>query len=82
VEDFADPVHRVLFEEILRGAKNKMSAEEFRRWLPAAMTRKGWPDLDFDSLFRTDALPSSREALLDAARTLRILGGHVASAPK
>ena len=72
-EDFADPLHRTLFEQILLGAECKMTKEEFRRWLPAAMTRKGWPDLDFDDLFRAEELDSPRAAFLDAARMLRTL---------
>ena len=57
--DFLDPVHRVLFVEIVRCRRRGDSCERFRQVLPEAMTRLGFPDLDFDLLFaaRPDSAP-------------------------
>ena len=52
---FLDPVHRALFAEISRCRQRGVSREDLRRRLPEAMTRLGWPDLDFDSLFTPPA---------------------------
>jgi hypothetical protein len=70
-EDFADPLHLALFEEILRCAQRKMSATELRRWLPEQMTRRGWPDLDFADLFRSTLSEVTREQFLESVRALR-----------
>ncbi|HUL14719.1 MAG TPA: hypothetical protein VLV88_01890 [Terriglobales bacterium] len=80
-EDFADPVHRALFEEILHGTQRTISAEELRRWLPAAMTRRGWPDLDFEDLFRADNLESPRDDFAELLKILRAYENRRGEAP-
>jgi hypothetical protein len=72
-DDFGDLIHCALFEEILRGSERNSSPEELRRWLPAAMTRRGWPDLDFDDLFRVENLDSSRDEFVELLTKLRAL---------
>jgi len=80
-EDFEYPIHRALFEEILRGTQRKMPKEELRRWLPAAMTRRGWPDLDFDDLFRAENLDSSRDEFVELLKKLRACKHRPGEAP-
>jgi hypothetical protein len=70
-EEFADPLHRALFEEILHCARRKMSATELRRWLPGEMTRRGWPDLDFADLFCEELSALTRGQFLESVRALR-----------
>ena len=50
-EHFRDPVHRAIFREIALCQRRGFSRDELRRRLPEAMTRLGWPDLDFNALF-------------------------------
>ena len=50
---FDDLACRTVFEEILAMTKleNQQSPQALRDDLPARVTRRGFPDLDFDSLF-------------------------------
>ena len=50
---FDDLACRTVFEEILAMTKleNQQSQQALRDDLPARVTRRGFPDLDFDSLF-------------------------------
>jgi len=67
---FLDPVHRILFVEIARCRGRGDSHEQFQRRLPEAMTRLGFPDLDFDALFRARPADASRSDLSALARQL------------
>lgn len=61
-DDFANPEHRAVFEELAHAVNRGFSAQQFQLWLPAAMTRRGLPDLDFNGLFQPPpASPSARE---------------------
>ena len=57
---FLDPVHRAIFQEIAECRRRGFSREQLRARLPEAMTRLGFPDLDFDDLFR--AAPGNSSA--------------------
>ena len=68
--DFLDPVHRALFREIARCRLRRFSREQLQRRLPEAMTRLGFPDLDFDALFRAAPAGSASSDLAAFARQL------------
>jgi hypothetical protein len=53
IHAFEDIACRIIFEEILAmtKAENQQSQQALRDDLPARVTRRGFPDLDFDLLF-------------------------------
>ncbi|HLW79919.1 MAG TPA: hypothetical protein VKU44_10015, partial [Terriglobia bacterium] len=51
---WCDPVHQVIFEIILSLPVD--SAELTRNQLPARLTRRGFPDVEIDDLFRPHGL--------------------------
>ena len=62
---FLDPVHRAIFQEIAECRRRGFSRNQLQLRLPESMTRLGFPDLDFDDLFRA-APGDSSTANLDA----------------
>ena len=72
---FLDPVHRVLFIEIARCYSRGDSQEQFQRRLPESMTRLGFPDLDFDALFRARSADSAHADISTLARQLARTSG-------
>src|SRR5690348_611638 len=72
---FLDTVHRVLFIEIARCYSCCDSQEQFQRRLPEAMTRLGFPDLDFDALFRARSADSAHADISTLARQLARTSG-------
>ena len=53
-----EPLHQALFEIILSIPRHR--PEALRDLLPARLTRRGFPDFDFQDFFRLTALPSKR----------------------
>lgn len=78
-DHFRDPVHRAIFHEIASCLGRGNSREELRRRLPEAMTRLGFPDLDFDDLFQ--ALPAD-SAFADLATLARQLAQPCGAPPQ
>ena len=51
---FSDPIRQALFDEL--GKIGRERADILRQELPARLARRGFPDVDFDSLFAPPAL--------------------------
>ena len=67
---FLDPVHRAIFLEIAQCRLRSFSREQLQRRLPEAMTRLGFPDLDFDVLFRAAPADSAPVDIATIAHAL------------
>jgi len=80
---FEDLACRTVFEEILAMTKveNQQSQEALRDDLPARITRRGFPDLDFDLLFsRTEGSGNAGGMEAPAERVARTYEALLASA--
>jgi hypothetical protein len=65
LEDYQwrEPVHRVIFEVITNFPS--LGSRMLREQLPARLTRRGFPDFDFESVFESQALrPGELEELI------------------
>jgi hypothetical protein len=88
IHAFEDIACRIIFEEILAMTKveNQQSQQALRDDLPARVTRRGFPDLDFDLLFScvkdsgsANAMETPEERI---ARTYEVLLTSAASENK
>lgn len=70
---FSDPIRKTLFDELARMEPERV--ELLRQELPARLTRRGFPDLDFDSLFAPASLTAVQ--VLECARKLLHTAGRV-----
>ena len=76
-EHFTEITHRIIFEEIrvVSAAGHPVSARHLREHLPGRVTARGFPDLEFASLFaancrdREEAAPRAQCACEILART-------------
>ena len=67
---FSDPIRQAVFDEV--GKLGRHQTEILCQELPPRLTRRGFPEVDFDSLFAP--LSSSTEQALESARAL-VRGG-------
>jgi hypothetical protein len=68
---FLNPVHRAIFQEIALCRARGLSQEELRQRLPESMTRRGFPDLDFEALFGGPLSSSDMQFASEIVRNLR-----------
>lgn len=56
--NFSDPIRQAIFNEVEK--IGRAPAAFLRQELPARLTRRGFPDLDFEGLFAPSPLPAER----------------------
>jgi DnaB helicase-like protein len=65
-DHFVDVTHRIIFEEIrsVSSPQHPATAELLREHLPGRVTARGFPDLEFESLFGSDCSGRDEAATL------------------
>jgi hypothetical protein len=61
--------HRVIYEALIE--TNTADRETLRRELPAAVTRMGFPDIDWERFFAANATPVPPDRIFELIRELR-----------
>ena len=61
--------HRVIYEALIK--TNAADSETLRRELPAAVTRMGFPDVNWERFFDADATPVTPDRIFDLIRELK-----------
>lgn len=64
--NFSDPIRQAIFDELEKVGRSR--AELLRHELPARLTRRGFPDADFEALFTPSCLTAAQA--LETARRL------------
>jgi len=70
---FTDPIRQAVFDEMNKIGRDR--ADILHRELPARLTRRGFPDVDFEGLFAPP--PPAAEQALEWARELARRAGRV-----